>query len=113
MTKTIVNSNISLADSEYVSFSMSSDYDLTIHMKSWEEKPFKIIFIKATRFFFSSSDAPKEIYQLSSSSFLENALSRKYIKIPIDHPYSHFQIEDIDEFPFIQVIAKEVILSYE
>ena len=50
---------------------------------------------------------------LSDSPFLDEALSREYIEIPIDHPFKLFQIEDIYDFPFIQVVAESVTVIKE
>jgi hypothetical protein len=113
MNKNQVILNISFADSEYKSFSMSDDDVLTIYMKSWQEKPFKLIFKHAIQFLYRLGDVPKGVYELSTSSFLDEALSKQYIKTPADHPYKVFQIEDIYDFPFIQVVAESVTVVKE
>jgi hypothetical protein len=114
MDKKRVMSSVSFADSEYKSFHMTEEATLTVYMKSWEEEPFKIVFKHATQFLYRLGDVPKGLYELSNtSSFLEEALSKEYIEIPLDHPYKLFQIEDINDFPFIQVVAESVIVIKE
>ncbi len=42
------------------------------------------------------------------SEFLDDALSQKYEVIPKQQSYKVFQVEDIDDYPFIQIVAESV-----
>jgi hypothetical protein len=114
MNKKRVISGVSFADSEYMSFHMSEDATLNIYMKSWQEEPFRIEFKHSIQFLYRLGDVPKDLYELAGGSFfLDEALSQEYIKVPLDYPYKLFQLEDIDDFPFIQVVAESVIVIKE
>lgn len=109
MEKKPLKTNVSFADSKYNSFQRDEEGNLVIYMNSWEEEPFQVIFIHAIQFLFRLGDIPKGIYEFSNhSSFLQEALFQEYGYIPVDHPYKLFQIEDIDNFPFIEVVAESI-----
>lgn len=108
MNKKLALELIDFADSEFRSFSMSEEDNLTIYMKNWKEEPFRLFFKHAIQFTYVIGDVPKDLYELSDSSFLKEAIQKRYIKMPLVHPFKHYQMEDIDDFPFIQVIAENV-----
>lgn len=110
MSKKLAAEHIDFADSEYKSFYMSENYTLTVKMNSWKETPLSLIFSHAIQFSYKLGDVPKDLYEISNedSTFLREALLMKYGYIPSDHPFKLFQIEDIDDFPFIQVVAESV-----
>ena len=110
MNKKLAIESVDFADSEYIGFQMSDDSNLTIFMKNWKEEPIKIIFNNTIQFSYNLGDTPKDLYVLDKTCFLEKALNTKYNAVPSNHPYKHFQIEDIDDFPFIQVIAESVTI---
>ncbi len=105
---------ISFADSEYEFFKMSENSVLTIHMLSWQAKPFQVVFSNTIQFLYRLGDFPKDLYEmLGDSIFLQEALSREYVHIPTDHPFKLFQMEDIYDFPFIQIVAESVNIIKE
>ncbi len=107
MNKRKLSLGISFADSEYKSFQMSENSVLTIRMLSWQAQPFQVVFSHAIQFLYRLGDVPKDLYELSNySPFLEDSLLQEYGYIPPSHPFKLFQIEDIDDFPFIQVVAE-------
>jgi hypothetical protein len=109
MNKKLAAEHIDFADSEYVSLNITEDDVLIIYLRSWQEKTLKITFSNTLQFLYTQEDAIQDIYEiLDVSPFLEKALSKRYIKLPLDHPFKLFQIEDIDDFPFIQVVAESV-----
>jgi hypothetical protein len=109
MNKILAAEHIDFADSEYKSFHMSEDDILTLYLKSWDAKSLKIVFSQVIQFLYKLGDLSKDLYQSSNeSAFLNAALSEKYIKIPLNHPYKLFELEDIHGFPFIQVVAESV-----
>jgi hypothetical protein len=109
MNKKLAAPTIDFADSDYKSFQMLEDDKLIISMNSWQEKPLKIIFKDVIQFCYRLGFVPKDLYEiLESTSFLREPLERRYKEIPINHPYKLFQLEDINDFPFIQVVAESV-----
>lgn len=109
MNKKLAAEHIDFADSEYESFHMTQDAILTIHMKSWKNEYIRVVFMHTTQFLYKLGDVPKNLYEFSvNTAFLNEALLQEYIKIPEHHPYKHYQLEDIHDFPFIQVIAESV-----
>lgn len=113
MSKKSLFLGISFDDSEYLSFNMSEKGDLTIYMKSWEDKPFKVIFKRTIKFSYQLGDLPKDLYERTESPILNEALARKYIEVPTVHQYKLYEIEDIDDFPFIQIVAESVYIQKE
>lgn len=104
---------IDFADSEYVSFEMSKSEELIIFMKNWQGIPLKLTFKNVIQFFYQLGDFPKDLYELNDSAFLKEALECKYEIIPFPQPFKHYQLEDIDDYPFIQVVAESVLVTKE
>ena len=111
MKKKLVIPDFDFADSKYKSFSISEEGTLTINMQSWQEDPFKIVFLNVIQFTYKIGSVPKDLFEsLESSLFLNEALSLEYENIPSNHPFKHFQLEDIYDFAFIEVVAESVRL---
>ncbi len=109
MNKKIALPFTSFADAEYECLELCKNDTLTVYISSWEEKILKLIFTDTVQFFYSQGDVIKNVFQIVDDTILlKEALSRRYIKIPENHPYKLFQIEDIYDFPFIQVVAESV-----
>lgn len=109
MKKKLAAEHIDFADSRYKFFEMTEDSTLTIHMDSWKETPLRIVFAKVIQFSYKLGDLPKDLYETSGDCpLLMEALASKYEKIPTSHPYKLFELEDIDDFPFIQIVAVSI-----
>jgi hypothetical protein len=107
MNKTLVAPRIDFADSEYRSFHMSDDGTLTIHMKNWQEIPMQLIFFHPVKFLYSTGDVPKGLFEIKDNSTLLNEVIVKMYGHPYkDHKYKLYQLEDIYDFPYIQVVAQ-------
>jgi hypothetical protein len=114
MNKKIAFEHIDFADSEYKSLFMSEDATLTVCLKSWDTKILKIIFSNTIQFSYKLESTTKQLYELTGDfPFLNEALLQEYGYIPSQHPYKFFQLEDIDNFPFIQVVAESVTVVKE
>lgn len=114
MTKKRVNIGINFADSDFKSFEMMNDYILIINLISWDNKEIKITFENCIQFSYKLHYHIANIFQVvEPSNFLNEALSENYEKIPNDHPFKLFQLEDLNDFPFIQVVAESVQVSKE
>lgn len=99
----------SFPDSRFKSFTMLDNGDLIVYLISWQEKEIKITFLHVIQFSYKLGDVTQGLYEMTThSSFLEEALRLQYIKVPDDHPYRYFQIQDIDDFPYIEVVAEGV-----
>ena len=51
---------------------------------------------------------PKDIFEENESSLLKEAVSNHFMDVPTEHEFKLYQIEDIYDLPFINVVAKEV-----
>jgi hypothetical protein len=111
MNKKRAAPTIDFADSRYKLLHLLEDETLIIYLDSWQESPLKIIFKNTIQFCYKVGDVSKNLYEiLDPSPFLAEALSHEYkdVSIPTNHPYKLFQLEDIGNFPFIQVVAESV-----
>jgi hypothetical protein len=113
MNKKFAAEHIDFADSEYKFFHMSEDAILTIYMNSWQEIPLKLIFSHTVQFLYTLGDVPKDLYEISNNSSLDEMLLKMYGYKPKDHPFKLFHLEDIYDFPFIQVVAESVVVVKE
>lgn len=54
-------------------------------------------------------DVTQDLFEiLENSTFLDEALKIMYGEKIDHHPYKFFQIQDIDDFPYIEEVAKSV-----
>ena len=105
--------NIDFADSEFKSYEMSGE-TLTLKLISWDEKLLKIVFLNCIQFSFKLGDFIADLYEIEEEiSFLKEALSRYYVEIENEHPFKLFQLYDIQDFPFIEVVAESVKVTKE
>jgi hypothetical protein len=109
MEKKRAVSNVSFADAEFETFESTKNGDLFVHLKSWNEKRLKIIFTNSIRFTFITGGVVSNIWEeMNESSFLNEAIMNIYEKAPVNHCYKVFEIEDIEDVAFIQVVAKKI-----
>jgi hypothetical protein len=102
---------IDFADSSYESFHMSGDRTLTIHMKNWQQIPMQVIFFHTVKFLYSSSDDPKELFEITeNSTILNEVILKKYGDLSKEYSYKLYHFEDIYDIPFIQVIAQSAVV---
>jgi hypothetical protein len=109
MNKKPLKCEIGFADSEYRYFQIiEGSNDLIIFLTSWDEREIKLEFFDVVRFAYVTGEMISEIYEITESSFLDESLDRCYVEKPLNIPYKHYQIEDLDDFPFIEVVAEGV-----
>lgn len=109
MEKRLGFPGIGFADSEFESFHMNDrDNILSIFLTSWDERELCLIFSNPIEFNYKLGDAISNFYEIIDSNFLTESLSQKYVKIDKDHKYKLFQIWDINDFPFISIVAQSV-----
>ncbi|WP_068471242.1 hypothetical protein [Candidatus Protochlamydia phocaeensis] len=108
MNKKIIAENIDFADSEYKSFHMSEEAVLTVYLKSWDAKLLIITFTHVIQFSYQLGSDPSNLFEIEDSPVLKSILVEAYGGIPNNNPFKLFIIEDIDKFPFIQVVAESV-----
>lgn len=103
-----VKTNFSFEAAKYKSLK-EEDRVLIVHLISWEKKNLKVIFNTALQYSLKSRSLVQNLYEVVGDSFfLKEALSRHYVNIPDKHPFKFYQIRDIDDFPFLEVVAESV-----
>lgn len=109
MNKKLVAKHIDFADSEFDTFELTKDNKLIVYFISWDEKILKVYFFNPIQFSYKLGYHISNIYEvIVKNPFLDEALSRQYVNMPNEHPFKLYQIEDLNDFPFIQVIAEDV-----
>ena len=107
MEKQLGFPGIGFADSEFESFHMNDrDNILTICLTSWDEKELCLSFSNPIQFTYKLGDAIANFYEIKDSQYLAEALSQQYVKIDKNQKFRLFQIWDINDFPFISVVAR-------
>lgn len=112
MSSIILFPEIDFADSRFRSIE-SSDKTLTVYLESWDAKTIKVTFLQPIRFSFKRGDISSDIYEVSDSEFLQEALHPSGKKTPVDGQYKLFQIWDINDYPYLQVVALEAAATKE
>lgn len=103
--------NYSFADAELL-YCNWDDGNFTIRLKSWDEKVIEIKFIDCIQFSYKLGDGISGFYiNDSKSEFLDAALSRNYSVIPDQIIYKHYMILDIDDFPFFELVATNILVE--
>lgn len=86
---------------------MPEENTLIIYLTSWNEKELRIIFLELLQFCYKQGSIISNFYEIKENTpFFKEALSHQYVKLSPDQPYKLFQIWDIDDFPFIEVVAR-------
>lgn len=101
--------NIDFADSEFIKFELREDNVLSVYLQSWEENQLIIRFVDTISVFYESGNIVKDIYEIETHlEFLNDAIIKKYVKIPTDHPYRLFYVETLRNYPFLKIVAQSV-----
>ncbi|MCL2709380.1 MAG: hypothetical protein FWE95_00735 [Planctomycetaceae bacterium] len=95
-------------DSEYLSQQYSDQDDkYIVCLTLWNNKPAKIVFDGVIGVCAFSNTCPIGLrYEASPSHFFQDALTSAFEKIPEQHGYMCYEIIDVNEEPFIKVVAK-------
>ena len=113
MNTLLVVSSIDFADSEYGSCELTYEH-LIIRITSWDNKKITILIQDPIQFSYKPSDFIQGFFEHTGSSpFLDEALRLKYERIPENHSYKLFQMLDISDFPFIEVVAQSATVTEE
>lgn len=98
---------IDFADAQLVWFEMNKNGSLHVFLDSWEEKRLTILFTKPIKFLWRGGSFVKGFYEiLDKTPFLEDALNKH--KVIKDGSFKLFQLIDIHQIPFIEVVAESV-----
>lgn len=109
MSKEIIKTGIDFNNSTFKSFEKINGCTLAIVITSFDKKRVKIIFHNFIQFFYRRGNHLLNMYQIfEESDFLNEALLLDYQKIPKDHPFKLFQVEDLDHVPLVKVVAKSI-----
>lgn len=106
MNKTPFQCNVSFADAEFCYFQISENYDLTIYVTSWDEKEIKIEFFDVLSLSFLRGSIIDNLFEIANSQYLEDSIKRHYKEKPLNPRFKHYQLIDIDDLPFIEVVAE-------
>ncbi len=97
---------LDFADSSYERLEMNGK-TLTVYLTSWDAKTLRIVFFHPIRLSYNTGSFPENIFEIQGGSpFLQDTITAYYEKIPQNHPFKHFQIIDIEDFPFIEIVAE-------
>ena len=103
--------NYSFADAELLDWKWE-DGNCTTRLKAWDEKIIIITFVDCIQFSYKLGDGISGFYiNDSKSEFLDAALSRNYSVIPDQIIYKHYMILDINDFPFLEIVATNIIMK--
>ena len=85
------------------------DQTLTLIVDNQEKKLIYIVFLNTIQISYKVGNTIQGLYQLPNDSpFFRKAMSLKYEKIPEVPPFKLFQLIDIDDLPFIEIVAESV-----
>lgn len=83
------------------------DGNFVVYLNYCNGKILRLIFFNVIQFSYKLGSSVSHIYEITAKNpILDEALSFWYVKVPSDHPYKLFQIIDIEDFPFIEVVAE-------
>ena len=108
-----IQSYISFADASLQSFDLNEDVGvLYIYIESWDDQIVKISFKNVLYVEYKPGDFISDIYYVASEPQIVNeALTRRFIKIPPNHSYKLISIIDIDDHPTIKVVCDGFSIS--
>lgn len=72
----------------------------------YHAKILEISFKHVIQFSYQLGSGPAELFEKENSADLEKILIESYGYIPLDKTFKFYTLEDIDDFPFIQIIAE-------
>ena len=108
MNMKIKATKVDLTNARLESITMD-DQTFTLIIDSQEEKSMRIVFFNPIQFSYNIGNIIQDLYQLTDDPpFLRKAMSLIYEKIPDVHPFKLFQLIDINDFPFIEIVAESV-----
>lgn len=109
MMKILAAPGIDFADSRFESLAFTDDEVLNIYVLSWKETMITMKFQETIYFSYNIGDQLFNFYEISGNSpLLEDAVNRYYSDCAIQHSFKLYQFEDIHNFPFIQIIARDM-----
>jgi len=106
MDKLLCFPDVSFADSQYKGFRLTLNNELSIFLTSWECKKIQIKFFDVLEFRYELESIPKELYEFSKGSkSILKAKENNFQNYSATLELKFYQFEDIESFPFFQVIA--------
>ncbi len=113
MNKKLAAEHIDFADSRFESFHMNDRENiLKVYLTSWQENELIIDFLNPVHFSYSIGESPSELYEmLGPSEFLNEALALQCIDPLPPHSFKHFQLWDLNDFHFINIVAESVTVT--
>lgn len=112
MTKKNNACEVDLSDSKFIGYEMDSNYQVTIRLLDWQENPVNITFKNTILFYFLTGAVPENLYVVENENeFLEMALKNEYGYLPSVHSFKYYQLVDIDDLPFVKIVAEDMLAS--
>lgn len=99
------------ADAEILEYHRNRD-DCNVVVKTWNDRFVKIRFLDVVGVNDIGIGDIRGIFEVDgSTTFLENVLAQVYTSIPATHPYRQFQFVNLDDEPYLQVVAAGIELT--
>jgi hypothetical protein len=109
MYRNLAVPNIDFSDAEFRSFNLSEDNVLYIYLTSWDEKLLTITFFRPIYFLYQLGHGISNIYSINENSkLIQDAMNKYYVKTPQKYLFKLYEIIDLDDFPFIQIVAESI-----
>ena len=110
-----INIGVSLEDSELISYQYDREMnEIVVKIKLWNARILKIIFFDPIFFVDRYINDIIDLCQLlEKTSFLKEALSIAYDKVPSSHQDKHFQFMTWTGKPSIEIICERIELKTE
>ena len=104
--------NIDFSDASFkfceISEASPSGRTLTAYLTSWDDKIIKIEFHNTLQFSYKIGSVIKNLQVKDKPVLLNEALLLHYEIVPTNHNFKEFALIDIEDFPFFEVVAKDV-----
>ena len=110
MDNLIAISDINLAGSLFKSYEVNFE-TMIISLSGTNGENFKIVFQTPIQFSFKKGKQIQGLFQSTKASpLLNEALLLRYVHVPEVHPFRPFQLLDMSDLPFIEVIAESATI---
>lgn len=104
MNKRVVADHIDFADSEFIIFEFKDSNNIVVNLLSWDEKNIEITFFNAVYFQFRLGSLGGQVFEIDNKDEIKFLGDSKEVLAS----KKLFYIEDIDDFPYIIVIADSI-----
>lgn len=111
MVNKIIDTTLDFADAEFQTFSLAENNELTLILKLWNDTFVSLVLTDVLKFNYSKGDIIKDIYENDESQLLNESLLDCFVKIPEHHSFKLYQLVDVQDYPFIEIVASAINVS--